>query len=132
MLNKHLQNEWKQQNKRQKQTINSWKIKTRSELINYKRPRINTDYGNSKFYKRNCNSNSEVGSILYIRLHMKCCLKSKKREVVLGIYSGILLIHKKERNWVIWSDVDEPRVCNTEWSKSEREKYHILVHIYEI
>ena len=33
---------------------------------------------------------------------MKCCLKSKKREVVLGIYSGILLIHKKERNWVIW------------------------------
>ena len=45
---------------------------------------------------------------------MKCGLKSKKREVVLGIYSGILLIHKKERNWVIWSDVDEPRVCNTE------------------
>ena len=80
MLNKHLQNEWKQQNKRQKQTINSWKIKTRSEPINYKGPRINTDYGNSKFYKRNCNSNSEVGSILYTRLHMKCCLKSKKRE----------------------------------------------------
>ena len=29
-------------------------------------------------------------------------------------HSGILLSHKKERNWVIYSDVDEPRVCHTE------------------
>ena len=35
----------------------------------------------------------------------------------------ILLSHKKERNRIIWSDVDEqPRVCHSEWSKSEREK----------
>ena len=45
------------------------------------------------------------------------------------IYHGILLSHKKEQNWVICSDVDEPRVCHTEWSKSEREKQisHILI-----
>ena len=35
---------------------------------------------------------------------------------------GILLSHKKKRNWVICSEVDGPRVCHTEWSKSEREK----------
>ena len=29
---------------------------------------------------------------------------------------------KKKRNWVICSEVDGPRVCHTEWSKSEREK----------
>ena len=48
---------------------------------------------------------------------------------VVHIYNGILLSHKKERNWVIFSDVDEPRVCHTEWRKSEREKqYRILTH----
>ena len=29
---------------------------------------------------------------------------------------------KKEHNWVICRDVDGPRDCHTEWSKSEREK----------
>ena len=38
------------------------------------------------------------------------------------IYNGILLSHKKEQNWVICSEVDGPRVCHIEWSKSEGEK----------
>ena len=38
------------------------------------------------------------------------------------IQNGVLLRHKKKRNWVICSEVDGPRVCHTEWSKSEREK----------
>ena len=38
------------------------------------------------------------------------------------IYNGILLSHKKKQNWVICSEVDGPKVCHTEWSKSEREK----------
>ena len=38
------------------------------------------------------------------------------------IYNGILLSHKKKQNWVICSEVGGPRVCHTEWSKSEREK----------
>ena len=29
--------------------------------------------------------------------------------------------HKKEQNWVICRDVDEPGVCHTEYSKSERK-----------
>ena len=32
----------------------------------------------------------------------------------LHIYNGILLSHKKERNWVICRDVGGPRVCHTE------------------
>ena len=38
------------------------------------------------------------------------------------IYNGILLSHKKKRNWAICSEVDGPKVCHTEWSKSKREK----------
>ena len=44
------------------------------------------------------------------------------KEDVAHIYNGILLSHKNKRNWVICSEVDGPRVWNTEWSKSEREK----------
>ena len=33
---------------------------------------------------------------------------------VVHIYNGLLLIHKKDQNWVIFSDVDGPRVCQTE------------------
>ena len=40
--------------------------------------------------------------------------------------------HKKECTWVSSNEVDEPRVYYTEWSKSERDKYHILIHIYGI
>ena len=46
------------------------------------------------------------------------------------IYNGILLSHKKERNWVICSEVDGPRVCYTEWSKSEREKQIAYANTY--
>ena len=48
------------------------------------------------------------------------------------VYNGILLSHKKEQNWVICNEVDGPRDYHTEWSKSEREKYHILMHIFGI
>ena len=37
------------------------------------------------------------------------------------LQNGILLNHKKELNWVICSDLDEPRVFQTKWSKSERK-----------
>ena len=36
------------------------------------------------------------------------------------IYNVILLSHKKKRSWVICSEVDGPRDCHTEWSKSEK------------
>ena len=36
------------------------------------------------------------------------------KEDVVHIYNGKLLNHKKERNWVICTDVDGPRVCHTE------------------
>ena len=44
------------------------------------------------------------------------------KEVVVHIYNGMLLSHKKERNWVICWDVDGSRDCHTEQSKPEREK----------
>ena len=44
------------------------------------------------------------------------------KEDVAHIYNGILLSHNKKRNWVICSEMDGPRDCHTEWSKSEREK----------
>ena len=35
------------------------------------------------------------------------------KEDVVHIHNGILLGHKKEQNWVICRDVDEPRGCHT-------------------
>ena len=36
------------------------------------------------------------------------------KEDVVHSYNGILLCHKKEKKWVIYSDVAEPIVCHTE------------------
>ena len=38
------------------------------------------------------------------------------------MYNGILLSHKKEQNNAICSNMDRPRDCHTEWSKSDRER----------
>ena len=46
------------------------------------------------------------------------------------IYDVILLSHEKEWNWVSCSEVDESRVCHTEWSKSEREKQILDIDTY--
>ena len=49
-------------------------------------------------------------------------------------YNGILLSYKKEQNWVICKDVDGPRDCRTEGSKSEREKQisYINAHTWNL
>ena len=52
------------------------------------------------------------------------------KEDVAHIYNGILLHHKKKRNWVICCEVDGPRDCHTEWSKSEREKQILYANTY--
>ena len=41
-------------------------------------------------------------------------------------WNGMLLSHKRELTWVGSNEVDEPRVCYTEWSKSERKKTNII------
>ena len=52
------------------------------------------------------------------------------KEVVVHIYNGILLSHKKEQNGVICRDVDRPGDCHTEWSGSERKKQILNVNAY--
>ena len=44
------------------------------------------------------------------------------------IHSGMLLSHENEWIWVSSNEVDEPRACPTEWSKSEREEQISIVH----
>ena len=56
----------------------------------------------------------------------------KEKEVVVHIYKGILLSHKKESMWDSSNELDEPRTHYTEWSESERDKYCFLTHIYTI
>ena len=51
------------------------------------------------------------------------------KEHVAHTYNGILLSHKKEWNCAICRDRDGTRDCHTEWNKSEREKYHILMNV---
>ena len=50
--------------------------------------------------------------------------------MVVHIYNGILLSHKKERNWAICRDVDGYTDCHTDWSKSEREKQVLYINTY--
>ena len=54
------------------------------------------------------------------------------KEVVVYMYNGILLSHKKEQIWDNSREVDEPRACFTqsEWSKSEREKQVSYINTY--
>ena len=40
--------------------------------------------------------------------------RGMNKEDVVHVYHGILLNHKKERNWVIRRDVDGARDCHTE------------------
>ena len=42
------------------------------------------------------------------------------------------LVIKKEHIWVSSNEVDEPRAYYTVWIKKEKDKYHILTHIYGI
>ena len=44
------------------------------------------------------------------------------KEDVVQIHNGIILSHKKEWNNPTCSNMERPRDCYTEWSKSNREK----------
>ena len=52
------------------------------------------------------------------------------KEVIVHIYNGILLSHKKMWIWVSCSEVDESRAHYTEWSKSERKPNIVYWCIY--
>ena len=41
---------------------------------------------------------------------------------LLGCFHDLAIVKSAVMNWVIWRYVDEPRVCHTEWSQSERGK----------
>ena len=45
---------------------------------------------------------------------------------MLHICNGILFSHKKEWNNAVCSSIDGPRDYHTEWSKSEKDKYHMI------
>ena len=52
------------------------------------------------------------------------------KDDVAHIYNGILLSHKKELFIVRWMDLET--VIHSEVSQKEKNKYHILTHIYRI
>ena len=41
-----------------------------------------------------------------------------------------MIWYKREQNWVICSDVDEPRICHIECSKSKRGKQVSYINTY--
>ena len=44
------------------------------------------------------------------------------KEVLVPIYNGILLSHKKEGNDAICSNMHGPRDCHSEWSMSDTKR----------
>ena len=62
----------------------------------------------------------------------RCPLTDEWIKKLWYMHNGILLSHKKECIWVSSDEVDEPRIYYSEWSESEKDKYHILIHKYGI
>ena len=52
------------------------------------------------------------------------------KEDTVHAYNGVLFSHKKEQHCVICRDVEGPRVCHTEWNKSETEKQISYINAY--
>ena len=52
------------------------------------------------------------------------------KEDVVHIHNGILLRHRNEWNCAICRDVDGPRNCHRELTKSEREKQILYINAY--
>ena len=73
----------------------------------------------------NKKTNNPICSTIYNGQDMEATEMSINRwmdkEDVVHIYNGILLSHKKHKN-AIYSDMDGPVDCHTEWSKSDRER----------
>ena len=54
------------------------------------------------------------------------------KEVVVHIHNGILLSHKKEHMSVLMRWMNLEPIIQSELSQKEKDKYHILTHIYGI
>ena len=48
------------------------------------------------------------------------------KEDVVHMYNVLLLSHKKEWNNAIWSNMDGPKDYHTKWTKTEKDKYHMI------
>ena len=48
--------------------------------------------------------------------------RGEDKEDVVYIYNELSLSHKKEQNNAICSNMDGPRDCHTEWSKSDTKR----------
>ena len=70
-----------------------------------------------------------LATTIITKTKMKSINRWMDKEDVVQVYNGILLRHKKERNWVIFREVFGHRECHTEWSKSEKEK-QIYINAY--
>ena len=56
------------------------------------------------------------------------------KDVVVHVYNGMFISYKRERIWVISSELDEATACYTEWNKSERENQisYINTHMWNL
>ena len=54
------------------------------------------------------------------------------KEVVIHIYNGILLSHKKEWIWVSSSEVDEHITCYIDWSSQKEENKYNNTNIWNL
>ena len=54
------------------------------------------------------------------------------KENMANKYNEILLSHRKEWNNAICNNMDGPWDCYTEWCKTDKDKYHMILLICEI
>ena len=54
------------------------------------------------------------------------------KEAVVHIHNAIILNHTKEQNCAICKDMDGPRDCHTEGSKSEKQIWYIKAYMWNL
>ena len=86
------------------------------ENCNWKRHMCTRVCGNTFFFLQ------YLGDVSNLGVHWRM-----DREIVVHMYSGILLSYKKECIWVSPNEVDEPRAYCTECSTSERGRQNCIL-----
>ena len=107
------------------------KIKKKSIAIWSSKPAPEQSYNAKRYLQLNVHSSTIHNSQDTEAIWVSTDTWMDKEDVVY-IYNEILLIHKIEQSNAIYRKMDASRDYHTKWSKSEKDKYHMVSFICEI
>ena len=108
------------------------KLKNRENISREQRKYVSRENCNSKGWMNLSIQCSTIHNSQDVEATSMSTDRGTDKEDVVHIYNGLLLSHKKEQNSAICRDVDVPRDCHTDWSKTERDKYCVILLVHRI